>query len=429
VGGAPTMAASVHLLALLLLVSHGDQPSLLRVTPDRVPDGPFGITEPGRAPIPKKNAHPLHILWQRPLPPESVHAWRQPERATPLIRQDDVIVGTSRASGLFVFERQTGALLKRIPTAGPVEAPIQQLDPSGDLIFGDTAGFVYRMTPSGTVRWKHESIGPVVDACTAGHGKVLYRAVDGSLVALDLETGETLWTYRRGPRYRPGLAIFGASVPVFTPNGAIVAGFSDGTVVALRQEDGALKWDRRISAGERWTDVDTQPVLLQDNRIVVAAYLGPTACIQADTGEELWRVDSVGAEGRPLVKNNTIYLSTTNGAVLALAAANGHRVWRFELPDGRIATSPTWWRRHLLVGDVRGQIHIIDPVTGEERWYSRFDTVITGFSGALAADESLVFGVSDGGWVYAFAPDDFIPTPTPSRRDDWQSLWAGPDQP
>ncbi len=415
---------AIHLIPLLLLLSPSN-PTPLKLSPDRIIVGPFNYTEPGLPAPTSKQAYPLHIVWRRPLPREESYAFRQPERSTPLIRDQQIILGTSHAPGLFIFERSTGALLARVPADGTVEARIVQYPGAEDLVFGDAGGYVTRMSVSGEVRWKHESIGPVVDPCLVADGKVWYRAVDDSLVTLDAETGDTLWTYKRGPRYLGGLEIFGAGVPALTDEGMLVAGFADGAVVGLNAADGNVRWERRIGKGDRWTDVDSDPVLLDGGkRVVAAAYTGPTVCLDTNTGEELWRAEGIGFRGSALVRNHALYFSTHSGTVVALDDRNGHRLWRFEIPEGAVASSPVLWRDHLVVTDSKGAIYILDPATGALRWQSRLDVRIMGFSGPLAVNEDMLVGVSDGGWVYAFAADDFTPEPVPTLRCAWREPWA-----
>ncbi len=419
------MASTAAYLVPLLSLLSSSHPTPLSLTPDRILAGPFGYTEPG-VPLPaRRDAYPLHIEWRKPLPREVSYAFRQPERSTPLIRGEQVILGSSHAPGLFVFDRSTGALLARIPTEGTVEAPVSEVPGSRDLVFGTAGGIVVRLDPaSAEVKWKHESIGPVVDPCFVADGKVWYRAVDDALVTLDVETGEAVWRYRRPPGFVAGLEIFGAGTPALTPDGVLVAGFADGTVVGLDAADGKVRWERRVGKGDRWTDVDSDPVLLDGGkRVVAAAYAGPTVSLDTSTGEELWRAEGIGYRGPALHRHHSIYMATQSGSVVALDDRHGHRLWRFELPDGGTATGPVWWRNHLVITDSKGNLFLLDPASGAQRWRARFDVRIVGFSGAVAAGDDLLVAVSDGGWVYALAADDFTPAPVATLRCAWMEPW------
>jgi outer membrane protein assembly factor BamB len=388
------------------------------LSPDRDLSAPFGYADPPVKPESSPTASPLSVLWRRQLVGSRLFAFRQAERATPILLDSGLWVASSRVTGVQVLEPESGALKHVLETRGAVETPFVRDPDSGDVFFGDSESFVYRFRPDGTRVWAVESAGPVVSAVGLGAGLVVFHAIDGSLIALDRESGAQRWAYERDMRMSSELELFGSSRPLIQ-SGLVVTGFSDGSVVALRASDGTVAWEKRLIADGLWLDVDGDPLLINDNQLVISALSGPTVSLRLDTGAEVWRYQG-GTVSRPLLHEGRLYLPTPEHELVALDAATGTRVWNFALPKKSNANEPLFWRGQLLVTTDRGELYVLEPGTGKQVYQLVTDPRINGFSAAPLGGPSLLFVVSEGGYVYALAPQDFQQAPVRTEADRWQ---------
>jgi len=406
---------------VIALVSTGTMP--LSVQLSSSPQKQLGF-ERQRSPAAEaetsSHPYPLHIVWQRTLPRETLYAFAQAERAKPLWLHGRLYVGSSRAKGLFVLEPRSGAVLERFETRGGIEVPISLIPQSEDLLFGDTTGLYYRMTLDGETVWEHEANGPATSAVGIGGEKVFYHAVEGALVALDLETGEPLWSFRREHRFDSELPIFGASKPLVVGD-LVLSGFADGSVAALRISSGELVWERRVVVSGPWTDVDGDPILIDGDRIIISAFDGSTVCLKVETGDELWR-SSIGG-GTGMILGSRLFVPTANNALVAISLTDGAELWRWSAPKDATLTAPTSWKKNLFVLDSRGDGTLLDPSTGKRLWRFHSDPKIAGFSGSATVAGDLLIVLSDGGIVYALAGPDYVPEPVHTLRGTWLLPW------
>lgn len=136
--------------------------------------------------------------------------------------------------------------------------------------------------------------------------------------ALDAETGEQLWFVAT----ESAAGTFASPVVV---DGSVYLVDVDGTVQALDAENGTERW--RIDGGG---NVEYS-VAVADGSVFVPS--DPLAVYDADTGDEQWRTDEVGSAIAPVVAGETLYVTSFDDTVYALARNSGEVRWRFDLGD------------------------------------------------------------------------------------------------
>jgi outer membrane protein assembly factor BamB len=73
---------------------------------------------------------------------------------------------------------------------------------------------------------------------------------------------------------------------------------------------------------------------LSSNILVSAGVNGDVAAINADKGEQLWRINLPAAvSSTPALNDNNIYVTTINGYLYALNQTNGSILWKVALPS------------------------------------------------------------------------------------------------
>ncbi len=167
--------------------------------------------------------------------------------------------------------------------------------------------------PSASGGWEYSAGAPIVAPPSVVGSRVFVTAEDGSVVALDRETGALLW------RYDSGLP---AAVTPAVSDGLVFVVFKPGIVSALDENSGDVIWSKRLP---------------------VASLPSPTV-----------------ADGRLFVAE------TDRNRLLALDAATGETLWDYRLSDWVIA--PPAINDGLLVATSNdAKIHVLDVNTGKLR--------------------------------------------------------------
>jgi outer membrane protein assembly factor BamB len=269
---------------------------------------------------------------------------------------------------------------------------------NGAIYFGGGDGFLYSVSlDSGHVNWRYEVRNPVVSRPTLSAGRVFVTTSDDTIYAFDAGTGKWLWHYRR--RSAPTASIHGASPPLVDGN-EVIAGLSDGFLVALSVADGQLKWERKLHQGTKFTDVDAGPVL-DSGVLYVPSYDGALYALKRAGGDVLWRFDAGGSKD-VAVEGSTLYLPSSDGNIYALQKGSGKVLWKFEL-DGGVPTRAVVTETSLVVGSSFQYLYVIDKKTGQGLY--RYNVGYnSGFSGSPAHDPATgrIYFLSGAGNLYAF---------------------------
>jgi polyvinyl alcohol dehydrogenase (cytochrome) len=187
-----------------------------------------------------------------------------------------------------------------------------------------------------------------------------------ALLALDLRTGAEVWTtqFTAGDAWTitqpTGLdADVGAIPNLFRVGDVDAVGVGDkaGTYRALDRDTGEVLWERPLTPGGTQGGVMASAAVAGGTVYVTsndASRDADMVAVDADTGEEVWRVE-VGAHvtGPVTWANGVLYLSDDSGRIAAYAAEDGSRLWSHDVPfpaaggvavvDGTIYAGWGWW--------------------------------------------------------------------------------------
>ena len=269
----------------------------------------------------------------------------------------------------------------------------------GSLYFGGGDGFLYSLSAeTGKLNWRYEIRNPQVSRPTVGGGRVFVTTTDDVVYALDAGTGKWLWHYRR--RSAPPATILGASAPLLDGSEVLV-GLSDGFLVSLSENDGQLKWERKLHLGTKFTDVDAHPVLV-DNILYVPSYDGSLYALKRQKGEVVWRFDEGGSR-QVAVEGDRLFLPSSTGSVFCLQRDSAKQIWKFDL-DAGTPTQLVVTDRYVIVGSSFQYLYVIDKGTGQGVY--RYNVGYgSGFTSSLTydADRKRLYALSGGGNLYAFS--------------------------
>lgn len=205
----------------------------------------------------------------------------------------------------------------------------------------------------GSVRWEFPVEMPVW-ATPAVRDGVAYVAqrddqrrdpdVQGTVYALSMAEGEELWSRRLGEssRFNPVDAPVAGDGLVYVPTGT-------GPLVALDADSGETVWTLDPSGG-----VQASPALA-DDALFVGDLDGTLHALDAATGEESWTADVAKFRGGPAVGANGVYAATFDGTLVCWSHGGRER-WRVTL-DPPVAGTPVPAGGRLFVGTSEGLLY------------------------------------------------------------------------
>ena len=227
---------------------------------------------------------------------------------------------------------------------------------------------------------------------------------------------KTLWTYDTGaPLW---------AAPVAWDN-VIYAADAKGTVHAVNPTNGAGLWRAALGA-----PIYGAPLATRD-AIFVFDDAGVLRRLQRSTGKESWQ-RPLGSSNTaralpsatdfafdfhspaPVIRDNTLYVSSSAGAVHAIDANTGGVLWRRQL-NARVRVTAVVSSRYVVVGTLENTVVALDRGSGEELW--RFETAGPVTSAPAIADDVVLVASRDS-WITALQADTGT---TVWRRYDWLS--------
>jgi outer membrane protein assembly factor BamB len=179
-------------------------------------------------------------------------------------------------------------------------------------------GFVYCIRPDGQLGWSTRAggllaSGPMTaDLSGGGSLKVLVIRQDGKVLAIDGESGKSLWnsqTPKLGVKSKPGAdALCGATLalgPLLNGERDVIATTVDGTVRVLNARNGSARWEEALGSGSLAGAVCGQ-----------RDAVGPPAYV-ADRGARVWTLARSGSSLK-LVEGGDLLRWTDDGLIAGL---------------------------------------------------------------------------------------------------------------
>lgn len=271
----------------------------------------------------------------------------------------------------------------------------------GLVVVGTNGGRLVALdAATGQQRWSVQMTGEVLAAPLVADGRVVVRTVDGRLRALSASDGTETWSVEDQV---PRLSLRGTSPPARASD-VIVGGFDSGRVIAVSLSSGETLWQAQVSTPrgrselERLADVDAA-VRVSGGDAYAVGYQGRVAMIALDSGQVWWARDLSSYRGLDL-DGDQLYVSTSEGQVVALRRRDGSVVWQQEGLKRRGLGTPTVHAGTVAVGDFEGYLHWLDRDTG--RFVARERPGRTRISAApLVVGDRLVV-IDDGGDITAY---------------------------
>lgn len=312
----------------------------------------------------------------------------------------DALFAADVRGRVFAFNPQDG---RRVWTADTQTRVISGPTVSGAAVLtGTMDGEVLALKRADGDKLWSAGVSSEVLAPPVGDGDIVVaRSGDGYTYGLSAVSGARLWTYATSV---PNLTLRGLSAPVVSGS-RVFMGLDNGRLAAVRLADGQPAWEQVVAAAsgrnelERLIDVDA--ALYADGpEIFAVSYGGELVCFDADTGQALWR--------RP-VKSHTgivragefVVVSDDVGVVWALDARTGAAAWKNEELQHRRLSAPGLLRDSIVIGDLEGYLHWLDPKDG--RIVARIRAGSAPIQAAPVASDTLLYVLNTAGGITALA--------------------------
>lgn len=238
---------------------------------------------------------------------------------------------------------------------------------SGDgmvMIATQSAEVITLNQADGSIKWRHGVSSEVLSAPVTNGDIVVAQTVDDKMVALDAGSGEQRWIYETT---QPALTLRGSSKPAITTD-AVIAGFSNGTLVAVSPEDGVYLWEERVAVPEGEYDIDRVidvdgDLLVDGGRILAASYQGNLMAFEITSGRIVWGMEASSYHGMVLGFGNINY-SDDKSQVYAIRDNSEDIVWDNSDLLYRRITAPTAVGNYIAVADYEGYVHLLSQIDG-----------------------------------------------------------------
>lgn len=229
----------------------------------------------------------------------------------------------------------------------------------------------------GDVKWKFKTQGKVFSSPRLGHDVLYIGSGDGSLYAIDKNTGMQKWKFETGGPVDSSPAIH---------DGAIYFGSLDGYYYAIDETTGKLKWKFK-TGGEK--------------KMGATGYWGMKP--STEYMEDLWDVFL----SSPIVERNTVYFGSSDTHLYALDAKTGSMKWKFKT-NGVIHSTPLLYNGTIYFGSWDAWFYAVDADKGTEKWKFKTGDSQEMMSGILASavafEGAVYFGARDA-HLYAISMD------------------------
>ena len=284
----------------------------------------------------------------------------------------------------------------------------------GRLLVYDNRQVIAYSTGNGGVVWSADTLGeesetPVAGGGIASDGQRVYVATGARrLMALDVNTGNPVWTSTLSEPARSAPAVAGNTIYLVTAGsvvyalstangqelwrysgipetggllassssaiagGQVIVPFASGEVVGLDATKGELKWSGWLSRALRTASISTladisgRPVA-DRGMIFAGSVSGRTLAVREGSGERVWE-RNIGTAHTPAVSGEGVFLVSLQGDAYGLERTTGSVRWTTKLPKAKgreVWAGPLLAGGTLWIGSNLGQLVGIDARSGE----------------------------------------------------------------
>lgn len=259
------------------------------------------------------------------------------------------LIDTMSIGYIYALNSETGQFLWKYQTQSSISHS-KPLIAQNKIFIGDDAGFLYAISASdGNLVWQTKVVndGEIHASPAYADGKVFittegdaryYESPQNpsSVLALNPETGEILWTFAID--YMLDRVNLIHSTPAVS-DGALFVGSENGWFYALSANDGSLIWEKEIANGTELTG-SSAPAGIGYGKVFIGTWQGKFFALSAENGETIWESSfGYANNAAPIIASSKVCVSGNNNSFYCLNEASGKLIWQENLSAAAAALS------------------------------------------------------------------------------------------
>ncbi|AMW79799.1 outer membrane protein assembly factor BamB [Acinetobacter sp. TGL-Y2] len=237
---------------------------------------------------------------------------------------------------------------------------------NGIVVVGNKKGQIFALDQAtGAEKWTAQLSGSLISSALVQSNRVIVVANNGTTYGLDDATGQQVWTYKL-----PGeqFSLRGQASPVSLDPRTVLIASSNAYLYAIDSLSGTLRMQRRVAVSDgrsdiqRLIDIDGEPTVA-GQFVVTTSYQGQVTVTDLASQRVVWSEDSSSIQ-RPEVAGRQVIVSQTDGKVVSYDLLTGQVLWSNDQLLHRNLSNPVVLGQHIVVGDLDGVLHLLEPSTG-----------------------------------------------------------------
>ena len=237
----------------------------------------------------------------------------------------------------------------------------------GIVVVGNRKGQLFALDQAtGEQKWTTQLSGAILSPSLIQSGRVITIANDGTVFAHDAVSGQQVWAYKL-PNVQ--FSLRGQPAPVRLDDRTILVASANAYVYALDVISGLPRFQRRVAISEGRSDIQRLIDIVGDpvvagQYLVTTSFQGQVTVTDLATQRVVWSEDA-SSTNRPEVSGDKVFVSTVDGKLNAYSLSTGQLAWQNEELLNRQLSNPVMLGQSLVVGDLDGVIHLLDPASGK----------------------------------------------------------------
>ena len=237
----------------------------------------------------------------------------------------------------------------------------------GIVVVGNRKGQLFALDQAtGSQKWSAKLSGAILSPSLIQSGRVITIANDGTVFAHDAVTGQQVWAYKL-PNVQ--FSLRGQPAPVRLDDRTILVASANAYVYGLDVISGVPRFQRRVAISEGRSDIQRLIDIVGDpvvagQYLVTTSFQGQVTVTDLATQRVVWSEDA-SSTNRPEVSGDKVFVSTVDGKLNAYSLSTGQLAWQNEELLNRQLSNPVMLGQSLVVGDMDGVIHLLDPASGK----------------------------------------------------------------
>lgn len=263
---------------------------------------------------------------------------------------------------------------------------------------------------SGNIQWEYKTEGAIKSTPLVAKGKVMFLSYDGFFYALNQSDGKPVWKFKTAGEstfnvkdyfngsFKPDFWDFYLSSAVAKEN-LVYFGSSDSNIYALDMQSGEKVWSYKTGGS-----IHSSPAIF-NNSVVVGSWDSNVYCLDAATGTENWTFATgkdvetyiwLGVQASPSIDNGMVYIGSRDAKFYAIDLETGEALWiKDEFDRSWMPSSAAIGKENIYTGSSDSfSFFSIDKKTGSINYVTKTNAYT--FSSPAIDNEMAYIGSSNG---------------------------------